>query len=292
MSNKNNDGVKEETEYKTISEFLEDIPPNQDISISDLSTTIKTPYVRYNEMNLPELQLHCDHEKCNGTRFFRCDQNINKRLTVDEYSYLYVTYYCSNCQETGKVYSLAAKIITNYKPQGECFKFGEYPPYGPPVPAKLIELIGPDREEFLKGRRCENQGLGVGAFVYYRRVVENQKDRILSEIIKVLEKIGSKMDMIDILKAAVQETQFSKALDMAKDALPESLLVNGHSPILLLYSTLSEGVHSLDDEECLESARSVRIVLGELSERLSQALKDEDELKKAISSLMKKKKKK
>lgn len=73
---------------------------------------------------------------------------------------------------------------------------------------------------------------------------------------------------------------------MAKDAIPESLLINGHNPILLLHSALSEGVHAQTDEQCLEIAGSVRIVLGELSERLSQALKDEAELTKALSNLM------
>jgi hypothetical protein len=84
----------------------------------------------------------------------------------------------------------------------------------------------------------------------------------------------------------VSETQFSKALDMAKDAIPESLLINGHSPVLLLHSALSEGVHALSDEECLDLASSIRVVLGELSERLGQALKDEAELSKALSTLM------
>lgn len=55
---------------------------------------------------------------------------------------------------------------------------------------------------------------------------------------------------------------------------------------LLLHSALSEGVHALSDEECLSLASSVRIVLGELSDRLSQALKDEAESTKALSVLM------
>jgi len=88
------------------------------------------------------------------------------------------------------------------------------------------------------------------------------------------------------LRDAIKETQFSKALEMAKDAMPESLLINGHSPILLLHSALSEGVHALTDEQCLELASSIRVVLGELSERLSQALKDELELTRALSTLM------
>ena len=111
----------------------------------------------------------------------------------------------------------------------------------------------------------------------------------MEEIIKVSEKIGAPKEKLKVLNEAVQETQFSKALQMAKDALPESLLINGHSPIVLLHSALSEGVHALTDEQCLEIAGSVRVVLGELSERLSQALKDEAGLMKALSALMQKK---
>ena len=56
---------------------------------------------------------------------------------------------------------------------------------------------------------------------------------------------------------------------MAKVAIPESLLINGHNPILLLHNALSEGVHAMTDEQCLELASSIRIVLAELSERIS-----------------------
>jgi hypothetical protein len=290
MSDKDTDGVKQEIAYQTISEFLESTPPNQLVHISDLSLWKQTQYRNYNAIRTPEIQLHCEHENCNGVRFFRCVSGKEQELKSKDYEFFYVTYRCSNCQRVEKTFSLAAKVDTDTKPQGECYKFGELPTFGPPVSPKLIKLIGPDRDEFLKGRRCENQGLGVGAFIYYRRVVENQKNRILGEIIKVSEKIGATKDKIEKLKSAVTETQFSKALDMAKDAMPESLLINGHSPILLLHSALSEGVHALSDEQCLELAGSVRVVLGELSDRLSQALKNEAELTKALSTLMNKKK--
>lgn len=292
MSDQSADEVKEEIEYQTISEFLESTPPNQLIHISDLSAFKRSQYSSgyYNAMRTPEIQLHCNNDQCNGTRFFRCVSGKGESLKSEDFEFFYVTYRCSNCQQVQKTFSLAAKVAVDAKPQGECYKFGELPTYGPPVSPKLIKLIGPDRDEFLKGRRCENQGLGVGAFIYYRRVVENQKNRILGEIIKVSEKIGASTDKIEKLKSAVAETQFSKALNMAKDAMPESLLINGHSPILLLHSALSEGVHALTDEQCLDLAGSVRVVLGELSDRLSQALKDEAELTKALSTLMSKKK--
>lgn len=292
MTDKSTDEVKEEVQYYSISEFLESIPPNQLINISDLANVKKTQHGSfYYEMRNPEIQLHCNNDQCNGTRFFRCVSGKEKNLKTEDYEFYYITYRCSNCQKVEKTFSLAAKIENDGEPLGVCYKFGELPTYGPPVSPKLIKLIGPDRDEFLKGRRCENQGLGVGAFIYYRRVVENQKDRILGEIIKVSEKIGATEEKLEKLRTAISETQFTKALELAKDAMPESLLINGHSPILLLHSALSEGVHALTDEQCLEMAGSVRIVLGELSERLSQALKDEAELTKALSSLMKKKKK-
>lgn len=284
--------LKRKYNFKKFLIFLESTPPNQLIHISDIAEVSQAQNFRYShKMLTPEIQLHCNNDQCNGTRFFRCVSGKNEYLKADDFAFFYVTYRCSNCQSVEKTFSLAAKVDEAGAPNGQCYKFGELPTYGPPVSPKLVKLIGPDRDEFLKGRRCENQGLGVGAFIYYRRVVENQKDRILGEIIKVSKKIGAPEEKVTQLNNAVSETQFTKALEIAKDAMPESLLINGHSPILLLHSALSEGVHALNDEQCLEMAGSVRVVLGELSERLSQALKDEAEIKKALSTLMKKNKK-
>ena len=291
MTDRNKQGQTEtEITYQTFSEFLQSTPPNQVAQISDLAVSQNVgPYPSIEKkINTPELRLHCSHESCNGVRFFRCIDLPANRKSLDHHtiSYLYVRYQCSNCKETLKVYSLAAKIDTIGKPHGMCYKFGELPAYGPPVPPRLLKLIGPDSDMFMQGRRCENQGLGIGAFAYYRRVVENQKNRILGEIVKVSEKIGAPQDKIDILSDAIEQTQFSTALNMAKEAIPESLLIDGHSPMRLLHHALSRGVHELSDEECLELASTVRLVLGELSERLSGLLKDKAELTKAISTLM------
>lgn len=279
----------QETVYQTFSNFLESTPPNQTIHISDLVLRRMSATRVVFLLNTINIQLHCTHVSCNGTRFFRC-VDTDKYLKIDEEKDLFVKYTCSNCRQTKKLFSLRV-ILDNHVPEGGiCYKLGEMPTFGPPIPSKLLKLFSSDREIFLKGRRCENQGLGIGAFIYYRRVVENHKNRILQEIIKVSKKLSLSQEKIEILESAVKETQFSKALKMAKDAIPESLLINGHSPITLLHSALSEGVHGHTDEECLQLASSIRIVLGELSERLSQALKDEAELTKALSTLMHRKK--
>jgi hypothetical protein len=123
-------------------------------------------------------------------------------------------------------------------------------------------------------------------------VVENQKNRILTEVIKVAEKLNAHADTIAILENAKSETQFSKALSSVKDAMPQALLLNGHNPLTLLHSALSDGLHDESDERCLELAHDIRVVLGELAERLAQSMRDEAELATAVSRLLKSKEKK
>jgi hypothetical protein len=171
----------------------------------------------------------------------------------------------------------------------EILKLGEDPPFGPRVPPRVISLIGPDREAFLKGRRSENQGLGIGAFAYYRRVVENQKNRLLEEIIKVSRRLGAPLDQIQILEDAKKEKQFSKAMESVKNSIPKELLIKGHNPLSLLHRAVSEGIHAMTDEECLELAGSVREVLFELAERIGEVLKEQAGLDAAVARLTNKK---
>ena len=269
---------------QTFAEFLESSPPNQSVDISDLIIEKWVGARQVDCLKTPEIQLHCTEDSCNGIRFYRCSQNTIA-FNEGKREKLYLSYVCSNCQKSTKIFSLSA-LRHGLSNTGILYKFGEYPIFGPPTAARLLKLIGPDRDTFLKGRRCENQGLGIGAFVYYRRVVENQKNRILKEILKVLERLNANPEKIAMLNNAIDETQFSKALETAKPAIPESLLINGHNPLKLLHSALSDGIHNMSDEDCLAYASSIRIVLGELSDRLSQALKDEAELTHALSRLL------
>lgn len=92
--------------------------------------------------------------------------------------------------------------------------------------------------------------------------------------------------MLAVLRQAATETQFNTAVELIKDGIPESLRIHGHNPLTLLYRALSEGLHDRSDEECLMLARSIRLVLTELAERIGQALRDERELHEAVTRLL------
>jgi hypothetical protein len=261
--------------------FLESVPPSQARTVTALLGTRYANVIT--ELKLPDITLHCTSPDCAGNRKFRYE---DKQLHVSpEAADHFIDYICSNCRQNHKRFAL--RIVPDAAGnKAVAYKYGEEPFFGPATSPRLLTLLGDQREIFLKGRRCENQGLGIGAFGYYRRVVEHQKNRILDEIIKVSETIGASKEALDLLKVAKSETQFLKSVSLVKDALPQLLLIQGHNPLTLLHAALSSGLHEQSDEKCLELAQDVRIVLGELSDRLSQALKDEAGLNSAVGRLL------
>jgi hypothetical protein len=141
----------------------------------------------------------------------------------------------------------------------------------------------------LRGRRAENRGLGISAYAYYRRIIENQKGRVIREISKVAQRLGASAEVLSTLNHAATETQFSKAVEDVKSAIPPVLLLDGHNPLTLLHKALSEGIHAKSDAECLDLAQSIRVALTELAERISQVLRDQNELVDAVARLLKRK---
>lgn len=272
----------------TLRDFLESVPPGQFSDVVDLGGDITYPASgsRVANLNRPEIMLYCDSDACNGNRFFSTKDNLAALSPYVKLSF--VTFFCKNCSSRSKTFALWFKFNDDLK-GGRAYKYGEVPAFGPPTPARLVSLIGPQRDLFLKGRRAENQGMGIAAFAYYRRVIEDQKDRIFDEVIKVSRGLSADQAVIDDLQKAKTETQFIKAVEAVKHAIPQALLINGRNPLTLLHSALSEGLHAHTDDDCLEIATSIRVVMAEFAERMAQVIKDEAELNEAVSRLLRKK---
>lgn len=266
---------------KTFAEFLESYGPNAAYTLPDLVTlTTSGPDL----LATPEITLHCP--KCEGNRRFA---TASTNAASTEAKNAFTVYVCKNCEEYNKTFALVFRQESYGVKAGLVLKVGEFPQFGPPTPPRVMKLVGEDRELFLKGRRAELHGLGVGAFAYYRRVVEEQKGRIINEVGKVAIKLHPSKETEALFVKAAAEKQFTTAIDMIKAAIPESLRIGGHNPLSLLHDALSEWLHVHSDEECLELATSIRVVLTELAERISLALKEEAELKAAVSKLLNRK---
>ena len=100
------------------------------------------------------------------------------------------------------------------------------------------------------------------------------------------ERLDADQDTLNNLEKVAKHTQFGRAVDDFKPALPSVLLIaGGQNPLTLLHSALSEAIHAHSDAECLDLAQDVRVVLSELADRISRALKDDAELQGAVNRL-------
>lgn len=269
----------------TLEEFFLNASPNEVVTISDLwkSKTRAAGYRDERTILLPKLlSLPCGH--CGGDRYF--GPTASKEFYDHATVYEFVHYKCNNCGKRFKTYSLWMTRDEN-PPTGSAMKYGEHPPFGPPIPPDVEKMLGDDAPLFRKAIDAESKGLGIGAFAYYRRIVENQRTRIFEQVIKVAERLQALPEIIDQLKTAQNERQFTRSVDAIKPGPLTAIYIDGHNPLTLLHDAISEGLHAQSDAENLSSAQTIRVILADLAKRIDQALADHDEVKGAVAKLLK-----
>lgn len=277
--------------------FLETTPPNTPVTISGLAVSHVPPHANRSIWKIvnPYIELHCEHD--DGVRRFDPTTSsyvfLARPITP---SYEFIAYLCRDCQSSTKTFAV---LIQNdesafgdpaFEDPGsvEVMKLGEYPPFSAPISSRIQKLLSDsDLELYRKGVRAEAQGLGIGAATYFRRIVDEQWQRLVKEIRQAAEQLG--VEDLGVYDAAMGETQFSKAVAMLKDAIPEKLLIlQGENPLTLLYKPLSQQLHGMTDEECLQQAADIRLVLTVLLENIAEVMKDQDELTAAAKRLKEK----
>ncbi|MEK7348971.1 MAG: hypothetical protein AABZ94_08870 [Candidatus Eisenbacteria bacterium] len=205
----------------------------------------------------------------------------------------YLEYTCRNCGLETKVFGIhidSAKLPTAERPVVKVWKLSELPFYVPRIPKRLLDVLGTgdEREIFENGRRAEASNLGLGALVYYRRVVALLKDKLLDEIILAATTDHAPAEAIAALKSAREERIFARSVELMNDAIPDTLRFEGHNPMNLLNSALGMDIHSSSDAECLEYAEMIREVLGFIVEKTADALRERKRLSAAVGKLVEK----
>jgi len=263
-------------------DFLSTYPPGEVQAIGNLGV-IRSPSSTPILIK-PRLKLYCPNSVCSGVRFF--DSYQTKKVTLSEkWSRIFLHYSCANCRTHSKIFAIMARWNTDID-EGEAIKVGEWPPFGPKVSARVISILGENKDLFLMGRRAEIQGLGIGALAYYRKVIENQKDHIIDELLRVVRRTGSPEPYIEKLKSAKMEKRFKEAVELISDALPQALLINGYNPLALLDQAISKGSYAHNDTDALKLATALRRILSELADRVVRALEDQTDLDEAVNFIL------
>ena len=119
------------------------------------------------------------------------------------------------------------------------FKIGQYPSFADISigdVAKYKSVLGEKFREYNKALGLFSHGIGIGSFVYMRRIIESL----------VFEKYDEKKEMLGISKEDFIRNEFKDKIDLLKDFLPDVLVENKN-----IYGIISKGLHELSEEECL-----------------------------------------
>lgn len=138
--------------------------------------------------------------------------------------------------------------ISVYLTQDKLFKVGQYPSIADismPDLRKYREVLSKDKyKELNRGVGLITHGIGVGAFVYLRRIFE--------DLIEDAHKKESTTKGWD--DEIFHRSRMDEKIELLKSSLP-SFLVESRK----LYSILSKGIHELTEDECLEYFSTVKL---------------------------------
>lgn len=212
----------------------------------------------YAQIPIPSIQVYCSTCKESRTltqgkaEYFGIDaRHISGATSAD--LFLTVTYTCGYC--TKFLMAFLIKIT-----EDALIKVGQYPALDISVEPMVRKFLGDYYELYKKGVTCENFGYGIASYAYYRRVLENLIDKLLGIVEEIIDD-ADKLRYKDALEQTKSAQTGSDKIDLIKDLLPPILRPNGINPLGTLYGILSEGIHDMDDDECLEIAQEVRTSL-------------------------------
>ncbi|RBA24480.1 hypothetical protein [Herminiimonas fonticola] len=264
-------------------DFLEHTAPGKFETISYRSSAYGQDTRRV--VALPPIELHCD--TCE--KLTNYEHHSNQCDFIGKRSDKFITYTCRNCKKASVTYAI--QFIVENESLTHIQKYGQNPAFGPRTPKKFLAALGKEADLFLKGRRAENQALGIAAYAYYRRVLDAKKDLLFDKVIAAANELGAEPALIQELTTAKKATRFTEATRTLRSAMPRSLLINGENPLTLLHDALSDGLHNQTDVQCLEAAGNVRVVLIHFIEQLDLALQKDQAVSIAAAAIKRQKNK-
>ncbi|MBW8241454.1 hypothetical protein K1F50_01490 [Muricauda oceani] len=199
--------------------------------ISLLNDILNSPKIRFETPENSHTELIKELEKnCTFVRKFNCPRKPNDSAHSQIFVFRIIG---TTLIKVGQHPPLAELLSENLK---------KYKKLGEQIYSELNRAVG-----------LSTHGVGIGAFVYLRRIIEKH---IVNPEIERLIKNGI------TTKEQVSKLDFKGKINLSKDGLPNFLVENPK-----IYSVLSKGIHELEEEESkqffpiLKSA--IEIVLDE-----------------------------
>ncbi|MDP4010099.1 MAG: hypothetical protein Q8P53_03940 [Candidatus Shapirobacteria bacterium] len=284
--------------------FLEEYPLYRrfDFEIEKIwSTNYTTGGTRISQLPKPAINLECPI--CKSIQTFNMvneyfdDSDLKKKYNSPAFVSFQLNYFCSCCKAfhyeffvdfgvTRKIDKDKNEIWTN----GWVRKIGQKPEWSIEIDSQVQKFINEENILlFKKGLICESQSYGIGAYSYYRRIVESIIDDLLKEIEELIPDGDEKKEYLIAFEKTKKEIIAANKISLVKDLIPKVLLIDDVNPLAVLYSAVSDGLHNRTDEECLNIAETIRECLSFLIIQIYSSKNSKKQFTDRIKTLLKKK---
>ena len=164
-------------------------------------------------------------------------------------------------------------------------KYGERPKKQLERNPVLQRFLRDDLNNYEKAVACLSNGYGVAAFAYFRRIVENNINRLLDLVQEDAKSSSEDTQVTAALAELRKNSPMNKKIEIANHVLPAHLNPDGLNPLSRLYQVLSEGVHNLPEDECLSKARETSECLAYLVSELASRKEHRARFKSTVGGL-------
>ena len=275
-----------------VSELLVDYPLYRKIKIPEI---LQSPW----EWNRRKIKSFCEYDKTEQTFGIRLPMELEDyygkqpgdRIVYPfdhfdkENNLNFVIHVQGNCSYCNKFRLDFMVNIFRERKEGELLarKIGAFPPVEITPGRDILDYLESSHQDYYKKALMNfYHGYGIGAFAYFRRITEDIIKKVIEEIISL------DLEGADKVNKAWEDYQknhaMSTLLDSINPYLPKALLDIGDNPLRLLYDTASLGIHELNEDECLDKAQLIDVllqfVINKMNEEKNTIKKVRDVIKK------------
>jgi hypothetical protein len=227
-----------------------------DLSINDIEKKIFE--LLSNRQTIDAYCIWCDKEGVFRAYNYLSDNCSVPRWTTRHNGLIEIEYRCTRNENH-------AYHIYYFKAGNYFTKVGQYPSVADfqiPQAEKYRKILSKnDYIELTRGIGLSAHGVGIGAFVYLRRIFEN----LIGEA-----RVKAEKDK-NFSNDKYSKAKMDEKIKLVKNYLPDFLVENSS-----LYSILSKGIHALTEKECLQYFETVKIGIEQiLDEKIIAKEKEE-----------------
>ena len=129
------------------------------------------------------------------------------------YNFLFT---CTGCKKQSFQYW----VFVHFQNEEWIQKVGQFPIWLPAIPKDIKKELGEDAELYQKALRNMNEGYGIGACAYFRRLLEKYINPLLQLLHDVRKENGAKEEELKPILEAIDSKDFATKARFAADIAP------------------------------------------------------------------------